>query len=251
MDLGLKDRVYVVTGGTRGLGLAAARELTADGARVVVSGLKLTPEAAAGVVEKLGGPEQAVVVQADNGDPQTPDRLINEARRAFDRLDGAFISVGGPPAGEVQSVTDEQWQSSYEMCFLGAVRLSRAFAAQLGDGGVIALVLSTSVYEPIPGLGISNAFRPALAGYAKTLAGEVGPRGIRVVGMLPAYIGTDRQRELAGLYGGLDQATAGIPLRRFAEPEEFGRAAAFLLSPAASYITGSMMTIDGGARASF
>ncbi len=166
MDLGLKDRVYVVTGGTRGLGLAAARELTADGARVVVSGLKVTPEAAAGVVEKLGGPEQAVVMRADNGDPQTPDRLINEARRAFDRLDGAFISVGGPPAGGVQSVTDEQWQSSYEMCFLGAVRLSRAFAAQLGDGGVIALVLSTSVYEPIPGLGISNAFRPALAGYA-------------------------------------------------------------------------------------
>ncbi len=105
-------------------------------------------------------------MQADNGDPQTPDRLINEARRAFGRLDGAFISVGGPPAGGVQSVTDEQWQSSYEMCFLGAVRLSRAFAAQLGDGGVIALVLSTSVYEPIPGLGISNAFRPALAGYA-------------------------------------------------------------------------------------
>ena len=161
MDLGLKDRVYVVTGGTRGLGLAAARELTADGARVVVSGLKVTPEAAAGVVEKLGGPGQAVVMQADNGDPQTPDRLINEARRAFDRLDGAFISVGGPPAGGVQSVTDEQWQSSYEMCFLGAVRLSRAFAAQLGDGGVIALVLSTSVYEPIPGLGISNALRPA------------------------------------------------------------------------------------------
>ena len=116
---------------------------------------------------------------------------------------------------------------------------------------MIALVLSTSVYEPIPGLGISNALRPALAGYAKTLAGEVGPRGIRVVGMLPAYIATDRQRELAGVTGGLDKATAGIPLRRSGEPEEFGRAAAFLLSPAASFITGSMITIDGGARASF
>jgi 3-oxoacyl-[acyl-carrier protein] reductase len=251
MDLGLKDRVYVVTGGTRGLGLAAARELTADGARVVVSGLTVTPAAAAGLAGELGGADRAVVIQADNADPQTPDRLINQARRAFGRLDGAFLSVGGPPAGAVQSVTDQQWQSSYEMCFLGAVRLSRAFAAQLGDGGVIALVLSTSVYEPIPGLGISNALRPALAGYAKTLAGEVGPCGIRVVGMLPAYIGTDRQRELAGLYGGPDTATAAIPLRRLAEPEEFGRAAAFLLSPAASYITGSMMTIDGGARASF
>jgi len=246
MDLGLKDRVYVVTGGTRGLGLAAARALTADGARVVVSGLKVTPEAAAGVVEKLGGAEQAVVMRADNGDPQTPDRLINEARRAFDRLDGAFISVGGPPAGGVQSVTDEQWQSSYEMCFLGAVRLSRAFAEQLGDGGVIALVLSTSVYEPIPGLGISNALRPALAGYAKTLADEVGPRGIRVVGMLPAYIGTDRQRELAGVSGGSDQAIAGIPLRRLGEPEDLAGPLLFLASRASDFYTGHTLYADGG-----
>lgn len=251
MDLGLKDRVYIVTGGTRGLGQAAARELTADGARVVVSGRSVTPTDSAKVVQQLGGPAHAVVVEADNADPRTPEKLIGEARRSFGRLDGVFISVGGPAAGTAEAVTDEQWQASFEVGFLGAVRLARAAAAELGQGGAIAFVLSTSVYEPIPGLAVSNALRPALAGYAKTLVGELGPRGIRVVGLVPAYIGTDRQRELTQISGSTEEASANIPLRRFASPEEFGRVAAFVLSPAATYVTGSMVTIDGGARASF
>jgi 3-oxoacyl-[acyl-carrier protein] reductase len=249
MDLHLEGRVYIVTGGTRGLGLAAARELVADGAKVVVSGLKVTsPDA---VQADLGGPGNAVVVAADNADPHTPDRLITAARDAFGRLDGALISVGGPPAGAAEDVDDGRWRDAFETAFLGAVRLSRALAAELGEGGVIGFVLSTSVYEPIPGLAVSNALRPALAGYAKTLAGELGPRGIRVVGFLPAHIATDRTRELDALTGGGEQAVAGVPLRREGTPEEFGRAAAFLLSPAASYITGSMLSVDGGARAGF
>ena len=246
MDLQLKDRAYIVTGGTRGLGLAAARALAADGARVLVSGLN--PAGSDGLVAELGGPGRAVVTAADNADPQTPARLIGAARAAFGRFDGILISVGGPPTGTAESVDDEQWRTSFESAFLGAARLSRAAAQELGDGGVIGFVLSTSVYEPIPGLAISNALRPGLAGYAKTLAGEVGPRGIRVVGLLPANIATDRARELASLTGG-DRAVAGVPLRRHGAPEEFGRAAAFLLSPAASYITGTMISIDGGARA--
>ena len=249
MDLQLKDRAYIITGGTRGLGFAAARELVADGAKVVVSGLR---EASPGTVEaKLGGPESAVVVAADNADPQTPDRLITAARDAFHRLDGVLISVGGPPAGAAEAIDDEQWRTSFESAFLGAVRLARAAAAELGEGGVIGFVLSTTVYEPIPGLALSNALRPGLAGYAKTLAGEVGPRGIRVVGLLPAHIATDRARELDSLTGGGDKAVANVPLRRYGAPEEFGRAAAFLLSPAASYITGSMLSVDGGVQVGF
>jgi len=249
MDLQLKDRAYIITGGTRGLGFAAARELVADGAKVVVSGLR---EASPGTVQaELGGPGNAVVVAADNADPQTPDRLIAAARDAFQRLDGVLISVGGPPAGAAEAVDDEQWRTSFESGFLGAVRLARAAAAELGEGGVIGFVLSTSVYEPIPGLALSNALRPGLAGYAKTLAGELGPRGIRVVGLLPAHIATDRARELDSLTGGGDLAVANVPLRRYGAPEEFGRAAAFLLSPAASYITGSMLAVDGGVRVGF
>lgn len=185
MDLGLKDRVYIVTGGTRGLGRAAVRELVADGARVVVSGRSEKSVAAA--EEELGGAGRAVGVVADNADTGTPDRLITAARDAFKRLDGVLISVGGPPTGTSDGIDDGQWRAAFESVFLGAVRLSRAVAAELGEGGVIGFVLSTSVYEPIPDLAISNAFRPGLAGYAKNLANELGPRGIRVVGLVPAH----------------------------------------------------------------
>lgn len=150
-------------------------------------------------------------------------------------------------------IDDDQWRAAFESVFLGAVRLSRAVAAELGEGGVIGFVLSSSVYEPIPGLALSNAFRPGLAGYAKNLSNELGPRGIRVVGFVPAHIETDRVRELEARSADADRAraTAGVPLRRYGTPEEFGRSAAFLLSPAASYLTGVMLSIDGGVRRGF
>ncbi|NJP45597.1 SDR family oxidoreductase [Actinacidiphila epipremni] len=250
MDLGLKDRVYVVTGGGRGLGLAAARELAAEGAKVVVSGrTAATVDAAAA---ELGGPERALGVVADNADPATAETLLATARTRFGALDGVLISVGGPPAGGAAGTTDEQWLASFQSVFLGAVRLARAAAASLGEGGVIGFVLSGSVREPIPGLAISNGLRPGLAGYAKTLAAEVGPRGIRVVGLLPSRIDTDRVRELDALTGDPAEArarnSARIPLRRYGSPAEFGRAAAFLLSPAASYLTGVLLPVDGGAQ---
>ena len=248
MDLQLRDRAYIVTGGTRGLGLAAARALTADGARVVVSGLAVPNEGE--LVAGFGGPGHAAAVSADNGDPQTPARLIQAARTAFGRLDGVLISVGGPPPGTALETAESAWRAAFDQAFLGAVRLAQAVAAELGEGGVIGFVLSTSVYEPIPGLAVSNALRPALAGFAKTLADEVGPRGIRVVGFLPAHIATDRQRELAGINGGAE-AVAGVPLRRYGQPEEFGRVAAFMLSPAASFVTGTMVSVDGGVMTGF
>lgn len=249
MDLGLKDRVYVVTGGGRGLGLAAARELAAEGAKVVLSGrTAATVDAAAA---ELGGPERALGVVADNADPATAETLLATARTRFGALDGVLVSVGGPPAGAAADMTDEQWLAAFQSVFLGAVRLARAAAASLGEGGVIGFVLSGSVREPIPGLAISNGLRPGLAGFAKTLASEVGPRGIRVVGLLPARIDTDRVRELDSLGGDAEAARAAhsarIPLRRYGTPEEFGRTAAFLLSPAASYLTGLMLPVDGGA----
>ncbi|MFG2962836.1 MULTISPECIES: SDR family oxidoreductase [unclassified Streptomyces] len=251
MDLGLKDRVYVVTGATRGLGNATARELVADGAKVVVTGRdeKRAAEAAA----ELG--PNAVGVAVDNADPDAPARLIAVARDHFGGFDGILVSVGGPPAGFVADNTDEQWRSAFESVFLGAVRLARAAAAELTDGGVIGFVLSASVYEPIPGLTISNGLRPGLAGFAKSLADELGPRGIRVVGVLPSRIDTDRVRELDGMSADPAATRAEhesrIPLRRYGTAEEFGRVAAFLMSPGASYLTGIMVPVDGGMRHGF
>ncbi|MEV7423972.1 MULTISPECIES: SDR family oxidoreductase [unclassified Streptomyces] len=251
MDLGLKDRVYVITGASRGLGRATAGALSADGARVVVSGRD------AGSIEKTAselGPG-AYGLAADNADPAAAQALIGAARERFGRFDGILISVGGPAPGTAASNTDEQWESAFESVFLGAVRLARAAAAELGEGGVIGFVLSGSVHEPIPGLTISNGLRPGLAGFAKSLAEELGPRGIRVIGLLPSRIDTDRVRELDALGGDPVAARAAqeerIPLRRYGTPEEFGRTAAFLLSPAASYLTGLMLPVDGGARRGF
>ncbi|MGW8986089.1 SDR family oxidoreductase [Streptomyces parvus] len=251
MDLGLKDRVYIVTGATRGLGNATARALAADGAKVIITGRdeKSVEEAAA----ELGG--GVLGLAADNADPSAAQRLVDTARERFGRLDGILVSVGGPAPGFLADNTDDQWQTAFETVFLGAVRLARTAAAALGEGGVIGFVLSGSVHEPIAGLTISNGLRPGLAGFAKSLADELGPRGIRVVGVLPARIDTDRVRELDALSGDAEAARtaneARIPLRRYGTPEEFGKTAAFLLSPAASYLTGIMVPVDGGFRHGF
>jgi 3-oxoacyl-[acyl-carrier protein] reductase len=266
MDLGLRDRVYLVTGGSRGLGVAAAEALVADGARIVISSPReeTAAAAAARLAENAARTDTVTWIAADNADPGTPDRLIAAARHRFSRLDGALISAGGTPAGTVSATTDDAWRSAFESVFLGAVRLARVLAADLasqsdsaamgattGAGGSIVLVLAASVRVPLAQLPISNGLFPGLAGVVKTLADELGPSGIRINALLPVRIATDRVREFDALSGDPDEVRARqselIPLRRYGEPEEFGRAAAFLLSPAASYITGAMIPVDGGA----
>ena len=246
MDLGLRDRVYVVTGGARGLGRATAECLVAEGARVVLS--SRTPETVDAAVTALG--DAAVGVPADNADPDTPARLVDAARERWGRLDGALVSVGGPPKGTVGDTADGQWRQAFEAVFLGAVRLARALGGELQAGGSLALVLSSSVRAPLPEMAISNGLRPGLAMVAKQLADELGPRGVRVNGLLPGRVGTERVAELDAASGDAEAARAAaiatIPLRRYGEPAEFGRAATFLLSPAASFVSGSMLPVDGG-----
>jgi 3-oxoacyl-[acyl-carrier protein] reductase len=248
MDLGLRDRVYVVTGGSRGLGLATAQALVADGARVV-----LAARDAAGVAAAAAGlgAGNAAGLATDLADPAAPGQLVAAARDTFGRLDGALISVGGPPGGTVMGTSDDAWRAAFESVFLGAVRLARTLGNELGESGSIAFVLSTSVRSPIESLAISNGLRPGLAGVAKSLADELGPRGIRVNGLLPGRIATGRVRGLDARRGDPEEVRAalsqGIPLRRYGAPEEFGRVAAFVLSPAASYLSGAMIPVEGGA----
>lgn len=243
MDLGLSGLVFVVTGGSRGLGRAAAAALVAEGASVVLSARD--PEAVRTAADEIG----AVGVAADLADTATPARLVAAAQEAYGRVDGALISVGGPPAGPALGLTDDQWRAAFDSVFLGAVRMCRAVVDALPpEGGSLALVLSTSVKAPIGGLAASNGLRPGLGMLAKTMADELGPRGVRVNGLLPGRVDTDRVRQLDGPDpAARSRAEQEIPLRRYGRPEEFGRVAAFVLSPAASFLTGAMVPVDGGA----
>jgi len=247
MDLGLDGRVYIVTGGSGGLGRATAEALVADGARVVISGR--TQETVDSAVDELGS-SSATGLVADNADPEAPRALVDAARAAYGRLDGALLSVGGPAAGSVLDTADEDWQRAVESVFLGGLRLGRDIGRELGEGGSIAYVLSSSVKAPIPGLAISNGLRPGLAMIAKTLADELGPRGVRVNGLLPGRVDTERVRWLDEQTGDAaaarESSTRAIPMRRYGRPEEFGRTAAFLLSPAAGFVSGVMLPVDGG-----
>ena len=249
MDLGLGGRGYLLTGASRGLGFATARTLVDDGARVLVSAR--TPDAVAAAAESLGGAPHAFGSPADLGDPGAAGRLVAETREKLGRVDGALISVGGPRPGTVLEAAEDDWRAAVDSVLLGTLRLVKALVPHLDDGAAIGLVLSTSVREPVAHLAISNGLRPGLAMTAKSLADELGPRGIRVFGLMPGRIATDRIVELDEHTGDAEAARrrseAAIPLRRYGRPEEFGRVAAFALSPAASYLTGVMLPVDGGA----
>ncbi len=249
MDLGLQDRVYVVTGASRGLGRATAEALVAEGAKVVLTARD--EEAVAKAAADLGGSDAAIGVPGDLAETGTESRLVGAAMGRWGRLDGALISGGGPPGSSAALTADEAWRSSFESVFLGGLRVARAVATTVGEeGGSIAFVLSSSVKQPVDRLAISNGLRPGLAMVAKTLADELGGRNIRVNGLLPGRIDTDRVRELDR--GSGRPATvrrefeSRIPLGRYGDPGEFARVAAFVLSPAASYVTGAMVPVDGG-----
>jgi 3-oxoacyl-[acyl-carrier protein] reductase len=252
MDLGLADRVFVVTGGSRGLGHATARTLVQEGARVVLAARDSHQLGRA--VADLGGSEHALGVPTDLTDAGAEERLIAAAVARFGRLDGALLSCGGPPPGSVMETGDDAWRAGFESVFLGPVRVARAVVEAMEAGGALAFVLSSSAREPIPGLAVSNGLRPGVAGVVKDLADELGPRGIRVNGLMPGRVNTDRTRELDAKAGRGDSARrrheAAIPLGRYGDPVEFGTVAAFVLSAAASYLTGALIPVDGGARRS-
>jgi 3-oxoacyl-[acyl-carrier protein] reductase len=238
----------VVGGGARGLGRATADALVAEGASVVLVGR--SEDALAAACSELG--ERASFVVGDVAEPGMPGRVLASVGDSFD---GLLLNAGGPPPGEALSLTDEQWRGAYELLIGGPLRLLRELVPVLSssDAASVVWIGSSSWRQPIPGLDASNAFRPGIAALVKVLGRELAPR-VRVLGIAPGRIDTDRGRSLdshrAEASGtSVESVRAAsereIPLGRYGTPEEFGRVAAFMLSPAASYVSGSTVQVDG------
>jgi 3-oxoacyl-[acyl-carrier protein] reductase len=250
VDLGLKEKRFLVGGASKGLGRAVAETLAAEGARVL---LMARDQDALNKVAIGIGPN-ASTIAADIANPGAVDQVVAAVQNQLGGLDGVLVNAGGPPPGDVLNLSDEQWRQSFELLIGGPVRLLRALVPHITDGGAILFITSSSVRQPIPGLDSSNVLRPGIAAMAKCLSRELSPK-IRVNSLAPGRFDTDRVRSLdqnrAEARGvSVDEqkaeATKAIPLGRYGEPVELGRFGAYLLSPAASYITGAALHIDGG-----
>lgn len=250
MDLGLADKGFLVLGASRGLGRAVAGELAGEGARVLVAARG--HEAVDATAAELGAAARGVAL--DIADPDLDAVRAAVADHLGEALDGILVNGGGPPPGTALELSDEQWSHSFDLLLGGPLRLLRALVPQLRRPASVLWVTSSSVRQPIPGLDGSNALRPAVAALAKSLAREYAP-GVRFNTLAPGRIDTDRLRDLdaAGAAAAgtsvaeqRDRNAAAIPLGRYGDPAELGRVAAFLLSPAASYVNGAAVQVDGG-----
>lgn len=257
MDLGLKGKVALVSGASKGLGFAVAKALAAEGASVSISS---RDESAIGAAAKRIEAETGASVLSmavDVRDKAAIERWIARAAETFGGIDALMTNSGGPPAGDAVSFDDAAWQEAADLLLFSTIRMIRAALPHMErrGGGAILVSTSSSVKEPVPNLGLSTVLRSSVSALSKTLAIELAGRKIRVNQIIPGRIDTDRVRHLdevnatkAGVTA--DQAKAraiaAIPMGRYGQPDEFGRVGAFLLSDAASYMTGATIQVDGG-----
>ena len=253
MDLGLKGKVAMVAGASRGLGYAVAKALADEGAHVSIAS---RDEAAIGsAAKRIGGSVLAVPVDVRSAG--AIQEWTSAVEKKFGGIDLLFTNSGGPPAGATLSFDDGTWQDSVELLLFSTLRMIRAAvpSMQKRGGGAILVSTSSSVKEPVPNLGLSTVLRASVSALAKTLALELAADGIRVNQIIPGRIDTDRVKQLDEINAKKQSVTAEeakkravstIPLGRYGEIEEFGRVAAFLLSDAAAYVTGATVQVDGG-----
>jgi 3-oxoacyl-[acyl-carrier protein] reductase len=242
MDLGLRGRTAIVCGASSGLGLASAEALAEEGADVAM--LARRREELERDADRIG----ALAVRGDVTNAADLERLVSKTVEAFGGIDIVVWNSGGPPAGKASEVSDEALESAFELLLQPAVRLVRLALPHLraSEAGRIVFITSATVKEPTPHLALSNAMRPGLTGWAKTLARELGPERITVNCVAPGRIDTPRMTELYGDSGPPADELAQIPLGRMGSPREFGDVVCFLSSERASYVTGTTVLVDGG-----
>jgi 3-oxoacyl-[acyl-carrier protein] reductase len=257
MDLGLKDRRAFVAGSSRGLGYATALLLAKEGCSVMVNSRDddKVREAAEKITRETG--TQAFGVAGDVSDASTAEGLIESAVDSLGGLDILITNAGGPPAGSFEIFDEDAWKKAIDTSFVSHVRLIRAALPHLrqSDSPSVLTFTSYTVKQPMLNLVLSNSVRAATVALTKSLALELGRDGIRFNSILPGWTLTERVQHLMEFRAQNNKTTveeemakqiAEIPLGRVGQPEEFARAAAFLVSPAASYITGVMLNVDGG-----
>lgn len=257
MDLYLRDSVAVVMAASKGLGAATARVFAEEGARVVISARNNdTLEATAESIRSATG-AHILPVQANSANADDVSRLVATAKEHFGRIDALVVNAGGPPPGTFVTISEDAWTNAIELTLMSAVRAARAVIPimQAQKGGSITFITSVGIKHVLDNLLLSNSLRLAVVGLMKTLSREMGADNIRVNTICPGYTGTDRlislskaaaERNGTTLEQELGKLGSNVPLGRVATPEEFGRACVFLASPAASYITGAALMVDGG-----
>jgi 3-oxoacyl-[acyl-carrier protein] reductase len=256
MDLGLKNKTALVTGSSRGLGYAVALTLAKEGCRVAINGRDEAKIKA--IAEKISAETGTRVVglAGDVADPSIPERLVGETVSAFGGLDILITNAGGPPAGAFESFDEATWQKAVDTSFMSHVRLIRAALPHLRKSSAPSVLTMTSytVKQPLSNLVLSNSVRAATMGLTKSLALDLGKEGIRFNSILPGWTMTERVQELMAFRAKnnnstvedeIAKQTSEIPLGRMGVPQEFASAAVFLVSPAASYIHGVALAVDG------
>jgi 3-oxoacyl-[acyl-carrier protein] reductase len=246
MDFGLQGRTAIVSGASSGLGLAAAEALSNEGANVTMVARRREE------LEQESNRLGALAVRGDVTNARDLERVVERTLEAFGGIDVLVWNSGGPPPGTASSVTDEELEAAFELLLAAAVRLVRLCLPHLreSDGGRIVLITSGAVKEPAPHLALSNALRPGLTGWAKSLSRELGVDGITVNCVAPGRIDTARMAEIYGTDGPPPDEIAQVPLGRLGTPRELGDVVCFLASDRASYISGVTVPVDGGASRS-